>query len=173
MTPDNLDTLSDAELNECFAVEVAGWTSYDGRRLISPQPRRRIVIPPDFVFDANAVLPWLEKAGNPKIHWAYFGDPEWQVSLFPNGTEVVAIAPTFARAAAIALIRAKRAEAPAAQDISAEGTWWCNSHQREATHIDQIGRRCCDPDLAGILLPCSVVLAPMVVKPSRSKKGIK
>lgn len=33
---------------------------------------------------------------------------------------------------------------------------WCNSHNRIATHIDKDGKRCCDPSLGGILLPCSV-----------------
>lgn len=35
--------------------------------------------------------------------------------------------------------------------------WWCRSHNREATYIDKdtLQRRC-DPELGGILLPCSV-----------------
>lgn len=41
------------------------------------------------------------------------------------------------------------------------GIWWCNSHHREATHIDQNGKHCCDPSLGGILLPCFTVFTPM------------
>jgi len=36
--------------------------------------------------------------------------------------------------------------------------YWCNTHQREATHITINGKLCCDPKLGGILLPCSVVI---------------
>ena len=39
--------------------------------------------------------------------------------------------------------------------------WWCNTHQRQATHIRCFVLRplepCCDPVLEGILLPCSCV----------------
>ena len=38
-----------------------------------------------------------------------------------------------------------------------ERLWWCNSHGRRATWVDGMGRRCCDPKLGGILLPCRVV----------------
>lgn len=34
--------------------------------------------------------------------------------------------------------------------------WWCESHQRVATHIAGDGRRHCDPALGGITLPCNV-----------------
>jgi hypothetical protein len=47
------------------------------------------------------------------------------------------------------------------------GTWWCNSHQREATHTRADGTRCCDPKLGGILLPCFVVHAPMTIEKSK------
>lgn len=36
--------------------------------------------------------------------------------------------------------------------------YWCNSHQRKATHIDKNGRHKCDPTLGGITLPCFVVV---------------
>lgn len=42
-----------------------------------------------------------------------------------------------------------------------EGVYWCNSHSREATHINERKERCCDPRLGGILLPCRVILAPI------------
>ena len=48
--------------------------------------------------------------------------------------------------------------------FEAEGVWWCNSHKRQATHTDAHGRRCCDPALGGILLPCNVVFAPMSIE---------
>lgn len=41
-------------------------------------------------------------------------------------------------------------------DVSGE-LWWCNSHQRRATHLIDGDRRVCDPDLGGILLPCRCV----------------
>ena len=44
-------------------------------------------------------------------------------------------------------------------DRSAE-TWWCNSHNRVATHILKRGDwevHHCEPGLAGILLPCECV----------------
>lgn len=40
-------------------------------------------------------------------------------------------------------------------DTSGE-LWWCNSHQRRATHLWR-GERHCDPNLGGILLPCRAV----------------
>jgi len=39
--------------------------------------------------------------------------------------------------------------------INTKEIWWCNSHQRQATHIDwKQGKWVCDPKLGGILLPC-------------------
>lgn len=38
-----------------------------------------------------------------------------------------------------------------------QSKWWCNSHGRETTYINEYGNRCCDPRLGGILLPCSVI----------------
>ena len=39
--------------------------------------------------------------------------------------------------------------------------WWCTVHNREATHMfvnmDGEARHHCDPDLGGIMLPCSCV----------------
>ncbi len=35
--------------------------------------------------------------------------------------------------------------------------WWCNSHGRKATHVDEDGRHRCDPKLGGIMLPCMAV----------------
>lgn len=33
-------------------------------------------------------------------------------------------------------------------------TWWCYTHNREATHRDKTGRLCCDPNLGGIMITC-------------------
>lgn len=35
--------------------------------------------------------------------------------------------------------------------------WWCNSHQRRATYIDELGWHHCDPKLPGIMIPCQCV----------------
>lgn len=122
MTPDNLDTLSDAELNECFAVEVAGWkranpeeTRERYQHWLPPgkQPVKNIIYtarPESFSTDANAVLPWLEKDG---IWECVFvgcrGGYAVSVGHGPDSE-----ARTFARAACIALIRAKRSTTPKA-----------------------------------------------------------
>ena len=36
--------------------------------------------------------------------------------------------------------------------------YWCSTHNREATHVDNKGNKCCNPDLAGITMPCSVLI---------------
>ena len=37
--------------------------------------------------------------------------------------------------------------------------WWCNSHQRRATHVRERDQyHCCDPKLGGIMIPCECVL---------------
>ncbi len=46
-------------------------------------------------------------------------------------------------------------------DETGEGVWWCNSHGRPATHINNHGDHCCDPKLGGILIPCRAILAPI------------
>jgi len=35
--------------------------------------------------------------------------------------------------------------------------WWCNSHNRKATYVDEIGQHRCDPKLGGRMIPCMVV----------------
>lgn len=142
---DNLDTLSDGELDEVFAVEVAnipalftlmkrgyyyrqngnGYTSrIEEAWRVTEAVADQYVYPHDepvtkhrlphgeFSADANAVLPWLLKAFRFHAHGdagevtvqAEISATHW---LIPQST-----APTFARAAAIALIRAKRAQKP-------------------------------------------------------------
>lgn len=48
---------------------------------------------------------------------------------------------------------------------NARGIYWCNVHQRPATYSQSSdGRRCCNPNLGGILVPCDVVFAPMRIE---------
>lgn len=103
MTPNNLDTLSDAELNERFAVEVAGGRIHDRRdsESVLVEINGEIDWLPHFSTDANAVLPWLENK-----YWESW--PDGDGSRCVEVTGHLGFAPTFARAACIALIRAKR-----------------------------------------------------------------
>jgi hypothetical protein len=95
-----LDQLTDRELSNVFAVELAGWSCDALNR---------------FATSADAVLPFLERmcfftAGRePHLD----GKP-WYVAVAATEEEGPlnsGLAPTFARAACIALIKAKRAEA--------------------------------------------------------------
>ncbi len=126
-TDDGLDAKSDSELNELFAVEVLRKTLFTDER---PGGKKRkyweenggstVFYLPDQTFctDANAVLPWLEKG----FVTAYRGDgisevigetASWTIHVrFADaapGNSHTATAPTFARAAVICLLRAKRA----------------------------------------------------------------
>jgi len=56
-------------------------------------------------------------------------------------------------------------------DSERGGIWWCNVHQREATHINVNGIHCCDQALEGILIPCNVVFAPMQIIDDKNMKG--
>lgn len=47
--------------------------------------------------------------------------------------------------------------------INAVTFYWCSTHNREATHEDENGRKCCDPKLAGIMMPCIVKNATPVL----------
>jgi len=48
---------------------------------------------------------------------------------------------------------------PEPAPVAMEGEYWyCESHRREATHIDPKGRHVCQPGLGGILLPCHAVI---------------
>lgn len=115
MNTDNLDTLTDSELNELFAVEVAGLKKHgegvDGRGWYhSPPPMRAISPVGAFTTDANAVLPWLEKELSFNIDRTHLADDDqlYRVSLRKN-RDGIGLGPTLARAAVIALLRAKRA----------------------------------------------------------------
>lgn len=130
-----LNELTDAELSECFAVEVANYeplfavekgdlyyrpggcgytrslheagryTKEEGQRQICRgEPMRLVSIPtPPFSTSADAVLPWLEKLECLTIH-RHAG--QWLVQSYTG----IAVGNTFARAACIALIEAKRRE---------------------------------------------------------------
>jgi hypothetical protein len=113
---DELDSKTDAELSEIFAVEVSAFTDCE----IIDGMYGQIKVP-EYSTDSNAVLPWLEKNIPEKYETTYpfggwfvyssFDEGKWLVSLAHNGHyEFHAAAKTFARAACIALIRAKRAE---------------------------------------------------------------
>lgn len=41
--------------------------------------------------------------------------------------------------------------------------YWCSTHNRDATHEDEHGRKCCDPKLDGIMIPCIVKKATPVL----------
>lgn len=117
MNTDTLDQATDAELNELFAVEVA-----ETMERIDPQhgEARAYAMKrtgayrscewrdhfTDFATDANAVLPWLEKCGPWKADQSP-PDGVWVSVDRPAFAQ--AYADTFARAAVIALIRARRA----------------------------------------------------------------
>lgn len=119
---DELDTLSDAELNGVFTREVAGyergWSGTSGSQASDGWRFRdgdewRFVFDheaPDFATDVNAVLPYLEK--HAEVSNVFEGG-EWFVGIEEKparpGSFVSGAAPTFARAVTIALIRAKRA----------------------------------------------------------------
>ncbi len=125
---DDLDNKSDAELNELFAVEVAGWQvgnhglfwDSDNREAhiikggLLHQKRTAMGLPSepqfcvDFCTDANAVLLWLEKGA-----WnLWFEGKQWYRVTVEVGLvgEYDGHAPTFARAAVLALIRGARAK---------------------------------------------------------------
>jgi alkyl hydroperoxide reductase subunit AhpF len=91
MTP--LDQLTDRELSEVFAVEVVG-NNDEGH---------------PYATSADAVLPYIED-GFTADRACHLETKPWDVWVSGKGPAVRARAPTFARAACIALILAKRAE---------------------------------------------------------------
>jgi len=128
MNADNLDTLTDDQLSDVFALEVAGWifnSSQYGIIWTNRDSRSEGLDLPNFSTDSNAVLPWLEKHAGceiQRVHQLNGGivAPQlplhWRAQLFlgldhekdDEPIYAIAVAPTFARAACIALIRAKR-----------------------------------------------------------------
>ena len=95
MTPDSLESLSDLELNEVFAVEVCGWTAGEGKWIddnggdgycssgysleweghwIDDGKRKFPRTALAFSSSADAVLPYLEKASHERVA---FTDSIW------------------------------------------------------------------------------------------------
>ncbi len=119
---DNLDQLSDTALSEAFAVEVLNWKrgiNCDGRPAVwppdcAPYTKRKpgkwaygVSIGAAYAVSADAVLPFLEAAGLVKV---IFSKSSALVEVETGLDWAFGEAPTFARAACLALIRAKRAE---------------------------------------------------------------
>lgn len=115
MNNDELDKMTDAELNEAFAVEVAGWTFKTFPKGACPDVKHwataegeptSIYQKGNYCADANAVLPFLLKCRNWRTE--SFGSQEiWTTVDAPEYGD--AVAPTFGRSATLALLRAKRA----------------------------------------------------------------
>lgn len=137
---DDLEAMSDSELSARVALEVAGWfcmrfgypEGQHGQQspgMLSCDPSHKdacwhnghsqFQVPPPFATSADAVLPWLEKQG-----WKCAGNRAGQTSATTvfvvchqsasqEGFAVSCDQPNdFARAACIALIRAKRLTNP-------------------------------------------------------------
>jgi hypothetical protein len=96
---DELDTMPDAQLSEVFAVEVAGME----KRHVEADLWHGMET--QFATDANAVLPWLPKHWRAEAGILYEPKRDVVIVKVKDGR---ASAPTFARAACIALIRAAR-----------------------------------------------------------------
>jgi len=108
---DDLDTKTDAQLSEIFAVEIAGLVksktfTYEGEYSIWLDKKGH-VDEPNFATSADAVLPWLEKERLAVISCNTKG---WRVEIVRRSANVIfAYSDKIARAACIALIRATRA----------------------------------------------------------------
>jgi hypothetical protein len=110
-----LNSLTDAELNEVFAVEVAGWTIPSGctNYRINPDGRKVFFNPmegddpvPPFSTSADAVMKYINK-----FEWDACGgnsDGLFRVAIYRGEEMFTAMDFSFARAACIALIEAKR-----------------------------------------------------------------
>lgn len=121
MTPDDLDSKPERELNELFAVEVAGltdlhWSAVSERLSCADPSGGRMEVPP-FSTSADAVLTWLEKWPDVNIHRV--GCDGWQVAIMnvkrtAQGEDIGIVSDTweatFPLAATKALIRAYRAQ---------------------------------------------------------------
>ena len=116
MTPDSLESLSDQALSEVFAVEVAGWSDFGehsrawGCRTGFPPLGEGCMGPcPPFATSADAVLPHLEKW---HVESANLLTQGWLTIVKANAASREyqrGIAPTFARAVCLALIKTHRA----------------------------------------------------------------
>lgn len=131
---DELDGLTDAELNDLFGVEVVGWSLGRGHGLFWDAAnnrshyskggaifltRQKMNLPceepgmVDFAGDANAVLPYLQRRKAFHVYWddhkMIVAEPTPSYHIDFGGRTWVRNAPTLARAICIALIRAARA----------------------------------------------------------------
>jgi hypothetical protein len=108
---------TDDQLNEAFAVHVAGWTHVvmnAGKQLVGRLPPSSLYsVVPLFTTSADAVLPWLERdAFDVRISFSNTCDT-WHVELlgrFTSNRSFKAAAETFPRACVIALLRAHGVE---------------------------------------------------------------
>lgn len=125
-TDDDLDQKTDDEISAILALEVAQWTYWpaDSLDFRSHEHWRdsenEVHVEPAFATDASAVLPWLEKwqkEEDPSRHrlvkmaygHGYLGVGHF-CTMHGEDHLHVGYAPSFARAACVALIRAKRAQ---------------------------------------------------------------
>jgi len=119
-TDQQLDQMTDAQLNELFAAEVAGldtktprqWLSGDGHT-IQHAPAHI----PAFCSCANYVQPWIESHRYISTFTFVPSKKEWTVSVGDEG----ATSPSLARAMAIALLRDRRTESLLAARASKGG----------------------------------------------------
>jgi len=123
----DLDPLTDAQLSEVFAVEVAGWRRgvYQSNsgwwKPWRPGAEEFVddLIP--FATSADAVLPWLPRGVIATVSCQAVisrGEFGWRVTVPfgpPPSSLVQGSADTMPRAACIALIKAKRAEKEASK----------------------------------------------------------
>lgn len=122
---DELDTKTDAQISEIFAVEIAGYIKYtdgtfDDKEVDWEKERPRVVKMKELKFatSADAVMSWLEKhaaSNSCRIIRGFssrYNSEAWCVYIACHQ----AVSSSLARAACIALIRAKRAEKGASSD---------------------------------------------------------
>jgi hypothetical protein len=125
---DELDSLTNAQLSEAFAVEVDGWkrgTTIEGKPALWPPdkepPTKRkqgmwpygISVGDRFATSTDAVLPFLDKHPWNARNGVDYCDGHHRVTITGIGRPGIvseAFSTTFARAACIALIRAARAQ---------------------------------------------------------------
>lgn len=170
MMNDNLDTLPDRQLDELFAVEVAGWFREPNNKsfwrthwpvensimkgYFGPEPAHAMQIHP-FCADANAILAFLDAAdawskgtvGTAIDIYAHVPSPapkpvdvpdsEWTIlkSIGHHWNESTKV--PFARAAMIALLRAKHSE-PTKVFAPHDGTYAVNGVLVTAKQGDQL-----------------------------------
>lgn len=110
---DDLDSLTGEKLSEVFAEKVAGWTNIgdcscgDHKRGTPPKGGSARHVP-NFATSADALLPYLQKCEDIDARFCPQIGHRWQVTVFRPGVVANGSASEFARAAALALIRAER-----------------------------------------------------------------